>query len=57
MVVIAAFIGTIRHGQAIFKTWSKSDPDKGLISGLGISIMALSVDQMITRWARERRKC
>jgi ABC-type proline/glycine betaine transport system permease subunit len=49
MVDIAAFIGTIRPGQAIFKTWSKSDLDKGFISGLGISIMALSVNQMITR--------
>jgi glycine betaine/proline transport system permease protein len=56
MVVIAAFIGTIDLGQAIFKALSESDLGKGLTLGLCISFMALSIDHMITRWARERRK-
>ena len=50
MVVIAAFIGTIDLGQAIFKALSESDLGKGLTLGLCISFMALSVDHMITRW-------
>ncbi len=55
MVVIAAFIGTIDLGQAIFKALSESDLGKGLTLGLSISFMALTVDHLITRWAKERR--
>ncbi len=56
MVVIAAFIGTIDPGQAIFKALSESDLGKGLTLGLCISFMAPGVDHLITRWARERRR-
>ncbi len=56
MVVIAAFIGTIDLGQAIFKALSESNLGKGLVLGLCISFMALSVDHLINRWALERRR-
>ena len=56
MVIIAAFIGTIDLGQAIFKALSEADLGKGLVLGLCVSFMALSVDHLITRWARERRQ-
>ena len=56
MVIIAAFIGTIDLGQAIFKALSESNLGKGLTLGLCVSFMALSVDHLITRWARERRQ-
>ncbi len=51
---IAVFIVTIRPRQAIFEASSESDLGKGLIPGLCIPFMALSVDQMIIRIARER---
>ena len=56
MVIIAAFIGTIDLGQAIFKALSESNLGKGLTLGLCVSFLALSVDHLITRWARERRR-
>ena len=34
MVIIAAFIGTIDLGQAIFKALSEADLGKGLVLGL-----------------------
>jgi glycine betaine/proline transport system permease protein len=55
MVIIAAFIGTIDLGQAIFKALSESNLGKGLTLGLCVSFLALSADHLITRWARERR--
>lgn len=54
--IIAAFIGTIDLGQAIFKALSESNLGKGLTLGLCVSFLALSVDHLITRWARERRR-
>ena len=56
MVIIAAFIGTIDLGQAIFKALSEANLGKGLVLGLCVSFMALSADHLITRWARERRQ-
>ncbi len=55
MVIIAAFIGTIDLGQSIFKALSETNVGKGLVLGLCVSFMALSVDHLITRWAREKR--
>ncbi len=55
MVIIAAFIGTIDLGQSIFKALSETDVGKGLVLGLCVSFMALAVDHLITRWAREKR--
>ncbi len=55
MVIIAAFIGTIDLGQQIFKALSETNVGKGLVLGLCVSFMALSVDHLITRWAREKR--
>jgi glycine betaine/proline transport system permease protein len=54
MVIIAAFIGTIDLGQSIFKALSETNVGKGLVLGLCVSFMALTVDHLITRWAREK---
>ena len=56
MVIIAAFVGTIDLGQAIFKSLSETAIGKGVTLGLCVSFMALMVDHLITRWARERRQ-
>ena len=56
MVIIAAFVGTIDLGQQIFKALSESNIGKGVVLGLCVSFMALAVDHLVTRWARERRR-
>ena len=56
MVIIAAFVGTIDLGQQIFKALSESNIGKGVVLGLCVSFMALSVDHLVTRWSRERRR-
>ena len=56
MVIIAAFVGTIDLGQQIFKALSETNIGKGVVLGLCVSFMALTVDHLVTRWARERRK-
>ena len=55
MVIIAAWVGTIDLGQAIFGSLSESDIGKGVTLGLCVSFMALLVDHLINRWVRERR--
>ena len=56
MVIIAAFVGTIDLGQQIFKALSETNIGKGVVLGLCVSFMALAVDHLVTRWARERRR-
>ena len=56
MVIIAAFVGTIDLGQQIFKALSETNIGKGVVLGLCVSFMALAVDHLVTRWARERRQ-
>ena len=56
MVIIAAFVGTIDLGQSIFKALSETAIGKGVTLGLCVSFLALTVDHLITRWARERRQ-
>ena len=56
MVIIAAFVGTIGLGQQIFKALSEPNIGKGVVLGLCVSFMALAVDRLVTRWARERRR-
>ena len=56
MVIIAAFVGTIDLGQQIFKALSETNIGKGIVLGLCVSFMALSIDHLVTRWSRERRR-
>jgi len=56
MVIIAAFVGTIDLGQSIFKALSETAIGKGVTLGLCVSFLALTVDHLITRWAREQRR-
>lgn len=56
MVIIAAFVGTIDLGQQIFKALSETNIGKGVVLGLCVSFMALAVDHLVTRWARERKQ-
>ena len=56
MVIIAAFVGTIDLGQSIFKALSETALGKGVTLGLCVSFMALTVDHLVVRWARERRR-
>jgi len=55
MVIIAAFIGTVDLGQMIFKALSETSIGRGLCLGLCVSFMALAVDHLITKWAKERK--
>ena len=55
MVIIAAFVGTIDLGQQIFKALSETAIGKGMTLGLCVSFMALTIDHLIVRWAKERR--
>ena len=55
MTMIAAFIGTIDLGQELQRTLAGTDLGKNFVLGINVSLMALTFDMIIIRWA-ERRK-
>ncbi|MEM9059750.1 MAG: ABC transporter permease subunit [Pseudomonadota bacterium] len=56
MVIIAAFIGTQDLGQELQRTLAGTDLGKNFVLGLCVVLMALAFDNIITRWAADRRK-
>ena len=56
MVIIAAFIGTRDLGQEIFRALGSADAGKGIVIGLCVSFMGLSVDRLISDWAAKRKR-
>ena len=56
MVIIAAFIGTKDLGQEIFRALTFNDAGKGLIVGLCVAAIGLTVDRLVTEWSEQRKK-
>ena len=56
MVIIAAFIGTKDLGQEIFRALTFNDAGKGLIVGLCVAAIGLTVDRLVTEWSDQRKK-
>lgn len=56
MVIIAAFIGTRDLGQEIFRALTFNDAGKGLVVGLCVAFIGLTIDRLITAWAAKRRQ-
>ena len=56
MVIIGAFIGTEDLGQFIIKALSdKQGIGNGLLLGLCVASIGLTVDHLIQTWAKQRR--
>ena len=56
MVIIAAFIGTQDLGQEMQRALSTTDVGKGLVLGLAVAFMGLTVDHLASRWSQKRTK-
>ncbi|MEM9279717.1 MAG: ABC transporter permease subunit, partial [Pseudomonadota bacterium] len=56
MVIIAAFIGTRYLGQEMQRTMAGTELGKNFTLGFSVVLMALSFDNMISKWAAERKK-
>jgi len=56
MVIIAAFIGTQDLGQELQKTLAGNELGKNFVLGMNVSLMALTFDHIIMRWASDRKK-
>ncbi|MEM9371531.1 MAG: ABC transporter permease subunit, partial [Pseudomonadota bacterium] len=56
MVIIAAFIGTQDLGQELQRTLAGTDLGKNFVLGMCVVLMALVFDNIIIRWAKDRRK-
>jgi glycine betaine/proline transport system permease protein len=55
MVIIAAFIGTQDLGQELQRTLAGTDMGKNFVLGICVSLMALTFDMTILKWARDRK--
>ena len=56
MVIIAAFIGTQDLGQELQRTLAGTNLGKNFVLGMCVSLMALTFDIAILRWAEEKKK-
>ncbi|MCZ4354426.1 ABC transporter permease subunit [Roseovarius aestuarii] len=56
MVIIAAFIGTQDLGQELQRTLAGTDLGKNFVLGICVSLMALTFDQIIMKWANDRKQ-
>ena len=56
MVIIAAFIGTKDLGQEIFRALTFADAGKGLVIGLCVAFIGLTVDRLVVEWSEQRRR-
>ena len=55
MVIIAAFIGTQDLGQELQRTLAGTDLGKNFVLGICVSLMALTFDLTILKWASDQK--
>lgn len=56
MVIIAAFIGTQDLGQELQRTLAGTDLGKNFVLGICVSLMALTFDLTIMKWAADKKR-
>jgi len=56
MVIIAAFIGTQDLGQELQRTLAGTDLGKNFVLGICVSLMALTFDLTIMKWASDQKR-
>ena len=56
MLVIAALVGTNRLEQIVYVGLSHGDFDVGIIAGLGMAIIAITIDRMTSARSRRRQQ-
>lgn len=56
MVIIAAFIGTQDLGQELQRTLAGTDLGKNFVLGICVTLMALTFDMVIMKWAADKKK-
>ncbi|HEY9038922.1 MAG TPA: ABC transporter permease subunit [Roseovarius sp.] len=56
MVIIAAFIGTQDLGQELQRTLAGTDMGKNFVLGICVSLMALTFDLTILKWANDQKR-
>lgn len=56
MVMIAGFIGTVDLSQEIFRALTFNDGGKGLVIGLCVAFIGLTVDRLLVEWAERRKR-
>ena len=56
MVIIAAFIGTQDLGQELQRTLAGTDMGKNFVLGICVSLMALTFDLTILKWATDQKR-
>jgi glycine betaine/proline transport system permease protein len=56
MVIIAAFIGTQDLGQELQRTLAGTDLGKNFVLGICVSLMALTFDLTLMKWATDKKQ-
>lgn len=56
MVVVAALVGARGLGEQVMIALNQANTGAGLVSGLGIAVIAIATDRMIQSWSLERKR-
>lgn len=56
MTMIAAYIGTVDLGQELQRTLAGTEMGKNFVLGLNVAFMALAFDQVIMKWAADKKR-
>jgi glycine betaine/proline transport system permease protein len=56
MVVVAALVGARGLGEQVMIALNQANTGAGLVSGLGIAVIAIATDRIIQCWSLERKK-
>ena len=55
MLVITALVGSKGLGQSVYIALTKADFGLGMISGLGMALIAIIADRIIQGWSRRKK--
>jgi len=56
MVVVAALVGARGLGEQVMVALNQANTGTGLVSGLGIALIAIATDRIIQSWSYQRKK-
>ena len=56
MLVITALIGTNELGQEVYIALTKADTGRGIVAGVCVAFIAMTVDRLISAWSTRKKR-
>jgi glycine betaine/proline transport system permease protein len=56
MIIVCAMIGTRDLGQEVFIALTQGSPGRGIVAGLAIAFIGMTVDRLLSAWSAKARR-